>query len=168
MIRRRRKAIEFIKDEHGSWLSSRSLVGDHIINFFHSLFESYNPSILDDLEGLITPLISMEENIELCSISTLEEIRVAVWCIGSLKSPGPDGMTGLFYKHYWDIVGADMVEMVQDFFHHGYMLKALNHSFITMIPKSDHSSKIGHYRPISLCNVAYKIISKILANWLKH
>lgn len=123
--------------------------------------------IPDDLEGLINPQISSAENAELCSIPNIEEIRPAVWGIGSLKSPGSDGMTSLFYKQYWDIVGADVVEMVQNFFRRGYVLSTLNHSFIILIPKIDHPTDIGHYRPISLCNVAYKIISKLLTNRLK-
>lgn len=46
-------------------------------------------------------------------------------------------MTGLFYKQFWDIVGVDKVNMVKDFSRRGHMLTALNHSFITLIPKSD-------------------------------
>lgn len=123
--------------------------------------------IPDDLEGLIPNQISMEENVVLCSIPQVEEIQAAVWGIDSFKSPGPDGMSGLLYKQYWDTVGADVVEMVRDFFRRGYMFSALNHSFVMLIPKNDHPIKIGHYQPISLCNMAYKIISKILANRLK-
>lgn len=76
-------------------------------------------------------------------------------------------MIGLFYKHFWAIVGGDLIGMVTDFFCHGHMLTTLNHSFIVLIPKYDHPTKIGHYQPISLCNVAYKFISKLLANRLK-
>jgi len=46
-------------------------------------------------------------------------------------------------------------------------LKALNTSFISLIPKQDNSMTPDRFRPITLCNVAYKIISKINANRLK-
>lgn len=95
----------------------------------------------------------------LCELPNSDEIRVAVWSIGSHKSPSPNGMTGFFFKQYGDIVGVDVTKIVLDFFRRGFMLYALNHSFITLIPKTDHPTEIGHYRPISLCNVAYKIIS---------
>lgn len=72
-----------------------------------------------------------------------------------------------FYQTYWDTVGHDVVEVVQSFFRDRYMLKDLNFTFITLIPKNDKASLVTHYRPISLCNVLYKIISKLLSNRLK-
>ena len=47
------------------------------------------------------------------------------------------------------------------------MLKEINKTFITLIPKSDNPESTNHFRPISLCNVSYKIIAKILANRIK-
>lgn len=60
-----------------------------------------------------------------------------------------------------------MVRTVQDFFVTGVMLPKLNSTNITLIPKIDNPSKVSHFRLISLCNVIYKLISKILADRLK-
>lgn len=150
VIRRRRNAIEFLKNDHEEWLSSRALVGEHIVAYFQNLFTTDSPVIPSDLEGLISPHSPLVENASICKIPSSEEIWAAVWDIGSHKSPNPDGMTGLFYKHFWAIFGGDLISMVTDFFCRGHTPTALNHSFIVLIPKSDHPMKIGHYRPISL------------------
>lgn len=57
--------------------------------------------------------------------------------------------------------------MVRSFFASGFFLKQLNHTFIALIPKCNNPVLADQFRPISLCNVSYKICSKILANHLK-
>ena len=75
-----------------------------------------------------------------------------------LKASGPDGMPGIFYRHYWSIVGDQLIEVVKSFFREGWLLKELNHTFITLIPKTQGASNFNQFRPISLCNVSYKVI----------
>ena len=57
--------------------------------------------------------------------------------------------------------------MVKAFFFNGHLLKEINKTFITLIPKSDSPKTSNHFKPISLCNVCYKIIAKSLANRIK-
>ena len=56
---------------------------------------------------------------------------------------------------------------ILEFLNTGYMPPALNHTFIVLIPKIKNPVKVSDFRPISLCNVIYKIIAKVLANRLK-
>ena len=58
--------------------------------------------------------------------------------------------------------------MVKAFFFNGHMLRDTSKTFITLIPKSDNPGSTNHFRPISLCNICYKVIAKILANRVKH
>ena len=65
-------------------------------------------------------------------------------------------------------MGKSVCKMVKTFFYNGQMLKEINKTFITLIPKSDDPESTNHFRPISLCNICHKIIAKILANRVKH
>ena len=85
----------------------------------------------------------------------------------TLKALGPDGFPILFYKKYWAIVGESVTRVVTSFFQAGRMPVEVNNSFIVLIPKSQSPMSLNHYRPISLCNVVYKIITKPLMSRLR-
>lgn len=117
--------------------------------------------------SLITPCISEEENIKLIEIPNSQEIKKNVFQIKSWSAPGPDGFQAGFYQQNWEILGNDVIKMLQEFFRHGKLLKELNHTYQTLIPKNICIQTPSDFRPISLCNISYKIISKIMTNRLK-
>ena len=83
------------------------------------------------------------------------------------KSLGPDGMPAIFYQKYWDIVSNDVVSMVLNVLNSNISMADINKTFITLIPKTNNPTKMTNFRPISLSNVIYKLISKVFANRLK-
>ena len=84
-----------------------------------------------------------------------------------LKAPGPNGMPPLFFQTYWTDVSMDVTHVVLSCLNSCSILKSINHTFITLIPKVNNLEKVSNFRPISFCNVIYKIISKLIANRLK-
>ena len=82
--------------------------------------------------------------------------------MGDDKSPGPDGFNAKFFKATWDITGREVCAAVKEFFINGKLLRQLNHTIISLIPKVESPDRVEHYRPISCCNVVYKIISKVM------
>ncbi|PKI47068.1 hypothetical protein CRG98_032544 [Punica granatum] len=131
------------------------------------LFTSTSPTFPEDLEGLVEPIITNEENILLTSIPSREEITHALNSIPNLKAPGPDDIPSLVYKHYGNIIKPLLTSAVQSFFISGKILKEWSNTFITLVPKSKKASTFKDFRPISLCNVCYKVISKVIAGRLK-
>ena len=83
------------------------------------------------------------------------------------KAPGPDGMSSFFFKKYWHIVGQDVVTAVLSILNSGFLLRKVNHFHIVLVPKKKNPQQMSEYRPISLSNVVYKILFKVLANIMK-
>lgn len=99
---------------------------------------------------------------------TEEEIRDVVSKMPSNKSPGPYGFTTEFFKSSWSIIAKDFTIAVQSFFSKGFLPKGFNATILELIPKKDSAQEMRDYKPISCCNVLYKVISKIIANILKN
>lgn len=96
-----------------------------------------------------------------------EEVKQALFHMHPGKSLGPDGMSPGFYQKFWPIVGNDIVHMVRKFYEDGILSTQLTNTNIALVPKKNDPQTMADLRPISLCNVVYKIISKVLANRVK-
>jgi hypothetical protein len=101
------------------------------------------------------------------SLFTAEEVKKDLFSIGDLKAPGPDGLHVVFYKRFWPMVEEDLVAAVLQSLNSGKIPEGWNDTVIVLIPKNDDPKKVTEYRPTSLCNVIYKVISKLLATRLK-
>lgn len=78
----------------------------------------------------------------------------------AFKSPGTDGSQLVFFQTYWDVVGSEVWEMIAQNFNIGNINSALVETLIFLIPKIDSPVSLGDCRPIGLCNVLLKVISK--------
>jgi hypothetical protein len=83
------------------------------------------------------------------------------------KVPDPDGFNGCFIKECWHIIKEDIYQLCFDFFNKEITLQAINSSFITLIPKVNTPSPVNDFRPISLINSIFKIITKLLGDRLQ-
>ncbi|XP_028115973.1 uncharacterized protein LOC114313754 [Camellia sinensis] len=75
-----------------------------------------------------------------------------------------------FRKHYaeeWVVIKGDVINFMKDFHKNGRLVKGLNNSFITLIPKKENPVGLSNFRPISLVSSVYKILTKILSKRLK-
>ena len=106
-------------------------------------------------------------NAELVKDFRKEEIVSTLKQIHPRKAPRPDGMSTVFYQKYWGIVGNNVVNMVLNVLNHNLPIGDLNKTNIALVPKTKSPKRMTEFKPISLCNVIYKLISKTLANRLK-
>jgi hypothetical protein len=136
-------------------------------SYFKSLFtkdSSINP---DDVVNLFEHKITDDLNVELCKPCTPEEIADALFQIGPLKAPGPDGLPARFFQRNWLLLKEDVTKAVQAFFALRIMPEGANDTCIVLIPKTKHPKSMKGFRPISLCNVVYKVVSKCIVNRLR-
>lgn len=85
----------------------------------------------------------------------------------SLKASGLDGMATSFYKRYWDCVRSDVIATYLGFLNEEADLLSINKTLIVLIPKIQNPKTPKDFRPISFCNVIYKLVLKVLKNQMK-
>ena len=95
------------------------------------------------------------------------KVKEALNQMAPFTAPGPDGTSPIFYKSFWHIVGENVTTVVLRALNLGIVPESINTTFITFIPKIKNPKKVFDFRPISLCNVIYKLIAKVVANRLK-
>jgi hypothetical protein len=115
----------------------------------------------------LEPRVTGSMNNDLVRDFNMEEIEVALFQMGPFKAPGPDGLNACFFQTYWPILKEEVCHVILECLNAGIIPQELNMTHITLIPKSKNPMNVMGFRPISLCNVLYKLISKVLANRLK-
>ena len=160
--RQRKNRIEGISDSEGG-----EEVEDVIFKYFIEICSMNFPTEFEASLGAVDMRVSKVMNAELPKKFKEEEVWQAFIQMHPTKSPGPDGMSLIFYQKYWDMVGPQVVQCVIHTLRTGIMPHEVNDTYICLIPKVKCPQKITEYRPISLCNVIYKLVSKVLANRLK-
>ena len=106
-------------------------------------------------------------NRDLTQRVTQEEIKEVVFSIGPHRASGHDGFLAAFYQQFWSEINSAALKEVELSFEEGNLDQLQNHTNLCLIPKTEALMSMMEFRPISLCNVSYKIISKILVNRLK-
>ena len=98
---------------------------------------------------------------------TEEELRKAVMAMENNKSPGCDGLTSNFYKHFWPIFGKELTRVYNYAFNNGLLTVSQRRGIITLLFKKGDRTQLKNWRPVTLLNTDYKILTKALANRLQ-
>lgn len=158
--------IKIICDEAGRvWKKKKE--GKAFIDYFQNLFTSQGPIGVEECLSDVESCVTAEMNSNMLRSFTEADVSFALSQMHPLKSPGPDGFSVCFYHKLWATVGKVVSQAVLQFLNGGVFDAAINSTNLVLIPKVSYPSRLTEYRPISLCNVIYKIIAKVLANRLK-
>ncbi|KAL9677317.1 hypothetical protein QQ045_005545 [Rhodiola kirilowii] len=168
--RRKRNTVNKIKDSNGSWITDEIEMCKEAVNYFSNIFTtSYQGNEVNWEESLsiIDSSNSSEQSEFLRAPFTQSEVQNAIFQIGATKAPGPDGYSALFYHEKWRLIKEEVTQSLRILNEGGLVNNELNETLITLVPKTGCPITFNEFRPISLCNVAMKVITKALANRLK-
>ncbi|XP_056691341.1 uncharacterized protein [Spinacia oleracea] len=169
-IRQRRKQnrIYAIHNGEGKWVQTDTEVQMAFVQFYKNLFcttmENKAP-LLDAVMDMGPRLNDTHRGRLACSV-TVEDIKRVLDTIPSSKAPGMDGFNSHFFRTTWDTIKGDIHSAIKDFFETGKILKEVNITSITLVPKVKVTSSVGDFRPIACCSVIYKCISKLMCEKL--
>lgn len=136
------------------------------MDYFSELFKKQTSANgLTERERVRT--LTEEQNRCLGVPITSEEVKIAIFSMHPEKSPGVDGLNPTFFQTYWSIVGMDMTVFCQNFFSTGELMDDVNRTLVCLILKIKEPKRMTDQRPISLCNVLMRILSKVMANRLR-
>ncbi|XP_056688014.1 uncharacterized protein [Spinacia oleracea] len=132
----------------------KELVGsaaDNLVGIDLDIVRRGNQLTVDAAQGLVVPV-------------TNDEIDVALAGKNIHKAPGLDGFNSFFFKKAWETVKVDIYAAVKEFFDTGKLLRQINNTSVTLIPKVQNAISVKDFRPVACCSIVYKLISKILTS----
>ncbi|KAA3486702.1 reverse transcriptase [Gossypium australe] len=161
-----RSRIAELEDESGNRFSANEEMIKIASGYFEKLFFASKAGLDEHIFGLVEKRnrITASMNETLIKQFTEEDICNAVKSMPALKAPGVDDFVVFFYQRYWHIVGSDIAGYCLDILNGQKEFGDINKTRIVLILKIDNPKNMAHFRPISLCNVIYKIIAKVMVN----
>jgi hypothetical protein len=164
--RKKKNQIVQLEDPQGNICNSADGLKTIAKDYFTDIFQQQQGDRMSVLNA-VTSSVSTEDNNILTVPFSIAEFKDAAFSMEADKCPGPDGFNPGFYQQFWDLCGHEIFEAGCSWLECGAFPPGLNSTNIALIPKGESQKSMKDWRPISLCNVLYKIVAKVLANRLK-
>lgn len=168
--RQNSNSVKELFDENRTIHRNTEAIMDIEYKFYKELYtkEDTHKEATEQMLSNIDLFLS-EDDKSVCDedIST-EEIKYALFGMALKKSPGGDGLTTEFYRHFYGILEPIIYKIYNEMFKKGHMSKSMKCGIINLIYKNKGDKReLKNWRPISLLNVDYKVIARCLSNRLK-
>ena len=167
--RRVQNQVYSICDMTGNWKDTSDEVSEAFLAYYRMLLGTTHDHRTPVIKQIVQqgPVCQDHHKSILNAPYTADEVKSALFSIPGVKAPGPDGFGSYFYKDAWHIVGDEVIAAILDMLQNGKLLKEVNHTVITLIPKTKCPKDVSEFRPISCCNTIYKCITKVLCGRLR-
>ncbi|XP_031101984.1 uncharacterized protein LOC116005889 [Ipomoea triloba] len=162
--RRKSNLLSRLRTYTGEWVEGGAM-SEEVMRYYTDIFQT-SPTECNFFNEIPTR-ITQDMNVRLLRPIKPDEIKNALFSMAPDKAPGPDGMTPSFYQSFWSTVGYDLIKFVSDCFIKCEMPTGLNVTNVVLIPKKKNPERVSDLRLIALCNVAYKVLAKVIANHMK-
>lgn len=125
-----------------------------MLDYFNTLFCGQRVNVVG-VVNCLSNRVTADHNSRLIGQFHADEVKASIFSMHSDKSPAPDGLNPSFFQHFWDIIGQYFTDTCLSILTTGQFPRGLNDTQIVLI------TTMINFRPISLCNVLYKIVAKI-------
>lgn len=149
--------IKSLIDEDGRILTEQEDLERLACQFYQDLFSAQHELQPELVCKFVDRRLTPEMAQELMKPFTEQEVEQALFQMAPSKAPGVDGFNADFFQAHWPLVKESVVMAVLGFLNGGDMPEGVNKTLLVLIPKVAHPQELSQFRPISLCNVLYKI-----------
>lgn len=150
------------------WTFDEDEICNTILAYYKDLFSTEHvTSHHNSFDGLSSDHIQEDLFSNIDSIPDDASIFKALKVMKPYKAPGPDRLHPFFFKKCWKDVGPKVCLDIKEIFSTFTMKSGWSGALLALIPKLGLVERVSHYRPIGLCNTTFKMVSRIIVQWLR-
>ena len=164
----RKRIIKGVENTNGQYVTDPEGIKSTFLEFYTELYDRQESNIHSQNRFLeFVRKLNDEQKRQTDEDIKESEILEAISSCKNNKTPGPDGLSAEFFKCFLVDLMPLFKAMIEESLERGELPESLNMSYITLLPKVDNCTQPKQYRPISLLNIDYKIITRVLTNRLQ-